>query len=265
MASQFINYNAVHYFFPGCEKPTAVFSSARLRLIVLLAMISAGCAAPITLSVRETFYRLRPELSRPWDSIVLDSIRILRLLDDYRFALEQGDRNKLFDLFSPDYSREGKGRDWWLEREEEELFRRFGRLEVEVEEIETYFTFDRLLPRLRRESFDWLAGPEASHPFPRSYLLKITMDSNSLVLKLPGEEKEAGRTNPDAEPAIPVAVTTEVDPDIPAPHARLSFNISLSGEFASPAGAGSFAYRLRERRVLVLRKEEAGWKIISQY
>ncbi len=240
-------------------------------IIPVLVLLFSGCASrPPPPAAGESFIRLRRELSPPWDSIALESIRVICLLEDYRAALESGGAEDLYPLLSPDFSSRGLDRDAWLLRKEEEQFRVFGALETAVEGIRIDFTFDRLLPWLRQEAFDWIGGPRATRPLASPYRLTIGYGSEELVIRVPGEEEKPARggasrldsTSEGGERAV--TVTAAVDSFLNYPRARLSMEITVSGELVPAAGGDGFAYRLRERRVLGLRKEEAGWRIISR-
>lgn len=245
--------------------------SAAFCAVVLLA---TGCAGSPDRPTGRIYDPLRRELSPPWDTVLRETGVILVLIEDYFAELSASGPDGIERYLSPDFPR----RRVWLAAKEE-LFRRAAPMEAQVEGIELDIIFDCF-----NSEPTAAPGPPVSAP-ARSYLLAISIGSQSLVVRLPGlhARSAASPARPgllrgefDRFPSGPrrfvpageldeaVPVTVRLDRSLSAPRARVTVDISLAAALDQNDHPGLFAYRLRESRVFVLRKEGEDWRIISR-
>lgn len=240
-------------------------------LVLLLA--GAGCAG--SSSFRSVFEDRRAGLEPAEQTLLLDTLRVIALLEDYCLALEAKDIEGLLACYSPRYSHYERDLDWRRERIEETYFSPFSRLEASPGEIFLELVRPRTGHWIHQEDIDWLRSPAGERSPVHHY--RISLPGRRVPLELappagirpggdlpgpPGPDRPwAGR---DRVP-IPVAVTSQVDPEVERSLGEVKFRLLVRGRLDAGEGRGEFTSTLRERVIFLLEKEEGEWRIISRF
>ena len=259
---------------------------AAISVVVLLILGGGGCASPPT--VREFFDRESERLNPPERRLLVEILRVLILLEEYREALEAKEMDDLLACYSLHYSHYEKGLDWLKGRIEERFFAPFGELSVSLRDISIEFVQKDSGYWLRQEDFDWLREQD-KRPVPdQPYRIAVYAGSGPVEMVLgeapalslssarstaplhsPGRESDEGGNSSDkgleAGPWL-VIVRSSVDPGVERPLGEVSFRLLVKGRLAGCCGSEVFTSSLEEKVILLLEKEDGGdWKIISQW
>lgn len=250
--------------------------SVAVGLVILLS--GGGCATPPTF--RGFFEEHRAEFPVTDQGLLLETLRVLVLLEDYCLALGEMDMERLLACYSPRYSHYEHGLDWRKERIEEIYFSPFERLEAAFGPVAIEFVRKDSGDWLRQEDFDWLRSPRVGRRPVHAYRIVLPSGSGPVELFLgappaspEGVSREHRLALPDGsetaaesgEGVIPVVVGSQVDPAVERPLGEASFRISIRGRLAEGKEGGDFVSTLRERVVFLLEKEDGEWKIVSQF
>lgn len=244
-------------------------------LVILLG--GGGCSSPPTF--RGFFQEHRAEFPATDQGLLLETLRVIALLEDYCTALEGRDMERLLACYSPRYSHYEHGLEWRKVRIEESYFKPFGSLEVRFGPVTIEFVRKYSGYWMRQEDFDWLHSPRGEGSPARSYRITLPAgggpvelllgsspagkgpDRKSSPARLPGaeSEEESGK-----EP-LPVSVTSLVDTGVERPLGEVTFPLAIRGRLPAGEAAGNFSSTLRERMIFLLEKEGGEWRIISQF
>lgn len=245
-------------------------------LIILL--VGSGCAAPLTF--RGFFQEHRSNLSVVEQGLLLETLQVVSLLEQYRLALEGRDMDLLLSGYSSGYFHYEHGLEWWQERLEKSYFSPFARLEVEFGPVRIEFVRPESGYWLRQEYFDWLHSSQGEESPLQAYRIILATTAGPVELFLgettpapgdpvrdypptrssgikPGETREEG--------PITVTVSSLIDPGVERPLSEVSSRITIRGYLKSGEEAGDFTSILRERTIFLMEKEGGEWKIISQF
>jgi hypothetical protein len=245
-----------------------------LLYISLLITVVVGCASKPTL--QGFFNRESKRLNSPERRLLVETLRVLVLLEEYHEALEAKDIDTLIACYSPNYSHYDKGLDGQEELIRERYFSLFGELSVSFRDIEIEFIRKETGYWMRQEDFDWLRAREALPAPIGSYLILFETTTGSVELVL-GESSSACRSGDSHGPgkgesdmvlnsgSRKVTVRSSIDREVDRSMGEVSFRILLKGELAGCDGSEVFTSSLEEKVILLLEKEEGEWKIISQW
>lgn len=245
-------------------------------LIILL--VGSGCAAPSTF--RGFFQEHRSNLSVAEQGLLLETLQVVSLLEQYRLALERQDMDLLLSGYSSEYFHNEHGLEWWQDRLEKSYFAPFDRLEAELGPVRVEFVRQESGYWLRQEYFDWLHSPQGEkRPF-QAYRIILPTAAGPVELFLgettPVPSPPARDYSPMRSPGIkpgetraggPITVTVSslIDPGVERPLSEVSSRITIRGYLKAGEEAGDFTSILRERTIFLMEKEGGEWKIISQF
>ena len=259
---------------------------ATVSVAVLLVLGGGGCASPPT--VAEFYQRESKRLNPPERRLLVETLRVFLLLEEYRAALEAKEMDEVIACYSPHYSHYEKGLDWLKDRIRERFFDPFGELSVSLRDLSIEFVQKDTGYWLRQDDFDWLRalGDRSAPGLP--VFIKVYAGSGPLEMVLgespssltsyarstaplhsPGRESDEGGNSSDkgleAGPRV-VTVRSSVDPGVECPLGEVSFRLLVKGRLAGCCGSEVFTSLLEEKVILLLEKEDDGnWKIISQW
>ncbi len=238
-----------------------------------LVLILAGWGCASSPSFRSVFEDRRAGLEPAGQTLLLDTLRVIALLEDYCSALEEKDLEGLLACYSPRYSHYERDLDWRRERIEETYFSPFDRLEAAPVEISIEFVRERTGHWLRQEDIDWLRSPAGERSPAHRYRISFPGGIAPLELspeaagrpggfhpELPGPDRPRVGRDP-----IPVAVTARVDPEVGRSLGEVRFRLMVRGRLDTGEEGGEFTSTLRERVIFLLEKEEGEWRIVSQF
>ena len=271
--------------------------SRRVAMRLALLALLSGCAAAPTL--REAFYQADPGLSSPQRDILLETLEIVSLLEDYLGVLETRDGEKFFGLLSENFSYYEHDRSWFRDKTERELFRPYSAIRATANGIRIVLVKKGAASWIRQEGFDWLNGPAGERTLPRSYLISARGGEPFSVLLAPA----AGYPSPEKITALAVDDSgrgmspPEMGRSVKVPRAcpgglhspgclrgsppggieTENVTVEFRGDASVSEMLGEVSFRLtlagrRERGgeitlaetvVLLLEKERAEWKIVS--
>ncbi len=249
--------------------------------VVFFLLFSAGaCSSPPT--VGDFFQRESERLSPPERRLLVETLRVLALLENYRSALEAREMAPFLACHSSRYSYYEKGLDWLQERVRERFFTPFRELSVSMRDISIKFVQKDSGYWLRQEDFDWLRGEEGERIPGRSYILTVYSAAGPIEMRLEPPSGEnalprsgspfspSGRGGSGAVPETPrepltVTVRASVDAGVERPLGEVSFFLRIKGVLAESPPAGAFSCTMEEKVVLLLEQEEGRWKIISEW
>ena len=246
--------------------------SRRIAAGLLLLALAAGCSSVPT--YRGFFEEHQSQFPVTDRGLLLETLRVIVLLEDYRRALEARDIDALLDCYSPRYSHYEHGLDWCRRRIEESYFEPFAELEARFGPLTVEFVRKYSGHWMRQEDFDWLRSRGSERIPDRSYRITLPSTDGPVELLLagpPGGERVSPRPvgvrqDPEspAEP-LPVTVSSLVDPAVERPLGEVSFPVTIRGRLKAAGTSGDFVSTLRERAVFLLEKEDGRWRIISQF
>jgi len=237
-------------------------------------VVGVGCASKPNLS--GFFDRESEALNPPEQRLLVETLRVLVLLEEYHESMENQDLDALIACYSPRYSYYDRGLDWHIERIRERYFALFEELSASFWDIEIELIRKETGYWMRQEDFNWLRSGEISSRPSGSYLIALETPEGLVEMTL----GEACKTRPergynhspagDSPRETPVGtkrvtVRSSVDHNVERPMGEVSFRILLKGELAGCEGSEVFTSSLDETEILLLEKEEGDWKIISQW
>ena len=240
----------------------------------LLVIALGGCASNPTL--QEFFDRESKRLDSPERRLLVETLRVIVLLEEYHEALESQDIETIIACYSPNFSHYDKGLDWQEEQIREQYFTLFGELSVSFRDIEIEFIEKEAGYWMRQEDFDWLRSREALPDPIGSYLILFETTAGPIELVL-GESSSARRSgdshttgNGESDAGLDsgprkVTVSSSVDRGVERSMGEVSFRMLLKGKLVGCDGSEVFTSSLEEKVILLLEKEEGEWKIISQW
>ncbi|MFH1037828.1 MAG: hypothetical protein V1789_04055 [PVC group bacterium] len=246
----------------------------------LLLFGGGACSSPPT--IRGFFEQESERLSPPERRLLVETLRVLSLLENYRAALEAREMAALLACYSAGYSHYEQGLDWLKERMEERFFAPFAELSVSMRDLSIEFVQKDSGYWLRQEDFDWLRGTEGKRMPDRSFLITVNAAAGPIKMELEstagedtpsrtgspsrsaGREISAGVTAMPGEP-LTVTVRSSVDRGVERPLGEVSFRLLIKGVLADTAGPGVFSCAMEEKVILLLEQEEGRWKITSQW
>lgn len=251
-----------------------------------------GCSGKNT--IREVFRQTRVDLEVPMQDLLLESMQILSLLENYRSSLEEKDLERYMKCFSGRFSYYEKGLEWVRSRARADYFRQFDELSVDLSGMEIMIVKKERAFWLKQEAFNWLESDQARSTFPRPYLIRLRPDwggvdilfsavasspaGSSRLPAPPARAKQDSRRGAGGRPKesslffLPtpgrepeeVMVRFQLDPLIEAPLGEVSFNLSIRARSGVDTPGKEYEYTLKEKVIFLLEKEEGGWKIISR-
>ncbi len=245
-------------------------------LVILLG--GGGCSSPPTF--RGFFQEHRTEFPATDQGLLLETLRVIALLEDYCNALEERDMERLLACYSPRYSHYEHGLEWRKARIEESYFRPFGSRAARFGPVTIEFVRKDSGYWLRQEDFDWLQSPRGEGSPGRFYRITLPAGKGPVELLLgeppPAVEGSDRESSPARLPAakreaengdgpLPVTVSSLVDPGVERPLGEVAFSLTIRGRLRVEGDSGDFVSTLRERVVFLLEKEDGEWKIISQF
>jgi len=245
-----------------------------LLCISLLTVAGGGCASKPT--VRRFFDRESEYLNSPEQRLLVETLRVIVLLEEYHAALENQDLEALIACYSPRYSYYDRGLDWHIERIRERYFAFFEELSVSFRDIEIELIRKETGYWMRQEDFDWLRTRDTASRPSGSYLIALETPDGVVEMNLgePGKIRPQRVNNPsspgESSREVPVGikrvtVRSSVDHGVERPMGEISFRIRIKGELAGCEGSEVFTSSLEEKEILLLEKEQGEWKIISQW
>ncbi len=250
----------------------ALAAASALCLFVVL----VGCGSPPT--YREFFAEHRGRFPVTGQGLLLESLRVIALLEDYCAALENRDLKLLSECYSTRYFEREHDLNWRQERIAGSYFAPFEELETRFGPVEIEFVRKYSGYWLRQEDLDWLRSRRGEDSPSRSYQLTILGAPGSVELLLDGSAQFGGFTARDLSPprppgskresgrgALPVTVRSLVDSEVERPWGEVSFPLTIRGQLRTEGEAGELTSTLRERIVFLLEKEGGEWKIVSQF
>ncbi len=247
--------------------------AAAAGLVILLA--GGGCASAPTF--QGFFQEHRSALSVTEQGLLLETLRVLTLLEEYCRALETKDIDLLLAGYSPRYFHYEHGLEWRKERIEKSYFTPFDRLEAEFGPVGIEFVRRDSGYWLRQEDFDWLRSPRGEGKPLRAYRIILPTAAGPVELILGESSPPASRPGRDYSPTKPgaikpgepgggeplaVTVSSLVDPGVERPLSEVGTRLSIRGYLA---GGEDFISTIRERTIFLLEKEGGEWRIISQF
>ncbi len=240
----------------------------------LLITVVGGCASKPTL--QGFFDRESKHLDFPERRLLMETLRVLILLEDYHEALESQDIKTIMACYSPNFSYYDKGLDWQEEQIREQYFSLFGELSVSFRDIEIEFVEKETGYWMRQEDFDWLRAREDLPDPIGAYLILLETAAGPVELAL-GESSSARRAgdshtagNGESDAVLnsgprKVTVSSSVDRGVDRSMGEVSFRMLIKGKLVGCDGSEVFTSSLEEKVILLLEKEEGEWKIISQW
>ncbi len=252
--------------------------SIRIAAAGLIILAGSGCASPPTF--RGFFQENSPNLSVIDQGLLLETLQVISLLEQYRLALERQDRDLLRAGYSSRYFHYEHGLEWWMERLEKSYFAPFDRLEVVSGPIEIEFVRKESGYWLRQEYFDWLRSPRGEESPLGAYRIILPAAAGPVEFLLgeasPVPSPAPRKYRPAAAPAgkseeteyrepIAVTVSSLVDPGVERPFCEAGSPVTIRGFLKGGEEGGEFTSILRERTVFLMEKEGGEWKIISQF
>ncbi len=246
--------------------------------ILLLALAgSAGCTG--YRGIRQTFVETGAELLSPEKQALLETLRILILLEDYRKSLEMREVETIDRFFSPRFSYYENDLVWMKAKLEEELFSPFSDLQVTFFDISIDLVEKRAGHWMRQEDFNWLEGPAGEAFFPVPYLIALHSDSSDSDIEVlfetdRGDVPPPDRTTPGRERsrmggrlksrrAERVKVRFISDPEVATSLGEVTCRQLLQADLVEPESPGLSTYQLQEEVIFLLEKEGGEWKIVS--
>ncbi len=248
-----------------------IFGSLSVSLLIT---VVGGCASKSTL--QGFFDRESERLDSPERRLLVETLRVIVLLEDYHEALESQDIKTIMACYSPNFSHYDKGLDWQEEQIREQYFSLFGELSVSFRDIEIEFIRKETGYWMRQEDFDWLRAREAFPDPIGAYLILFETAAGPVELVL-GESSSARRSgdshttgNGESDAALDpgsrkVTVSSSIDRGVDRSMGEVSFRMLLKGKLVGCDGSEVFTSSLEEKVILLLEKEEGEWKIISQW
>ncbi len=215
-------------------------------------------------------------MNSPERRLLVETLRVIVLLEDYHEALESQDIKTIMACYSLDFSYYDKGLDWKEEQIRERYFALFGELSVSFRDIEIEFIRKETGYWMRQEDFDWLRDREALPEPIGSYLISFETTAGPVELVL-GESSSECRSGDSHGPgkgesdmglnsgSRKVTVRSSIDRGVDRSMGEISFRMLLKGKLAGCDGSEVFTSSLEEKVILLLEKEEGEWKIISQW
>ncbi len=245
-----------------------------LLCISLLIVVGGGCASKPTL--RRFFDRESEHLNPPEQRLLVETLQVIVLLEEYQDALENQDLKSLISCYSSGYSYYERGLDWHIERIQERYFALFEELSASFWDIEIELIRKETGYWMRQEDFDWLRTRDMSSRPSGSYLIALETPDGVVEMDLgePCKIRPQRVNNPsppgDSPRKVPVGakrvtVRSSVDHGVERPMGEVSYRILLKGELAGCEGSEVFTSSLEEKEILLLEKEQGEWKIISQW
>lgn len=254
--------------------------SRLLASSVVLVILAAGTGCASAPTYRGFFERYRPALPATDQGLLLETLRVIALLEEYCSALEERDLDRLLACYSPRYSHYEHGLEWREKRIEESYFTPFGSLEARFGPVAAEFVRQSAGYWMRQEDFDWLQSPRGEHSPSRSYRITLPAAAGPVELlfgelaepaagpgrdyslsRLPGAKRE----EKTGDEPVPVSVSSLVDPGVESPLGEVAFPLAIRGRLRVEGDSGDFVSTLRERVIFLLEKEDGEWKIVSQY
>lgn len=261
-----------------------------LSILLVVNVGMGGCAG--TNTVRDFFLESRAGLEVAMQDLLLESVQIISLLEDYRSSLEEEDLEGYMECFSERFSYYEKGLEWLRSRVRADYFRQFDEFSAALDEIEVTIVKKERALWLRQDAFDWLEGDGGGSTFSRSYLIRLRPEWGSADVLFEAiapsppafsgtrpdfirEEqvaRAASRSRCPSPPTPPtsarhpgeVLVRVRSDPLVDTPLGEVSFKLSIRARSESGIPGEKHEYALREKVIFLLEKEEEGWKIISR-
>lgn len=236
-------------------------TSARLFLVGWSVFFVAGGCASGPSPISAVFSEVSEKISRPQAGLLLDTIRLLVLIEDYASAFRARDESAFINCFSPRFSYYENTIAWFREQVREEYFQRFDFLDLEVERIEIVIYRNTPSFWLKQEDYDWLAGSGGTRILSADYAVNLT-DSEGTVSVLLERNRERARPRPaEGKPAwaapVPVEVAAGFDPLIEAPMAEVHLRVRLTCRTVATA------IETREEQILLLESYGGDWRIVS--
>jgi ketosteroid isomerase-like protein len=246
--------------------------------IYMLITLVVGCTASQT--SHGFFDRESERLDSPERRLLVETLRVIVLLEEYHEALEAKDIEALMACYSPNYTHYDKGLHWQEEQLRERYFALFGELSVSFRDITIEFIRKETGYWMRQEDFDWLRTRETLPLSGGSYLILLDTQTGPVEMALgeslttsPSMRRQentypSGNGSSDTVPkfgARKVTVRSSVDHGVERSMGEISFRMLLKGKLAGCDGSEVFTSSLEEKVILLLEKEEGEWKIISHW
>jgi len=239
-----------------------------------LVVTAGGCASKMT--VPGFFERESEHLNPPEQRLLVETLQVIVLLEEYQDALENQNLKSLIACYSPGYTYYDRGLDWHTERLRERYFVLFEELSASFRDITIEFVRKETGYWMRQEDFDWLRTRETVPRPSGSYLIALETPAGLVEMNLgkSGKVRRQRDYSPspagDSDTEIPVGakrvtVRSSVDHGVERPMGEVSFRIMLKGKLAGCEGSEVFTSSLEETEILLMEKEEGDWKIISQW
>ena len=250
-----------------------------ISAVVVLILAGGGCAtAP---NIRGFFERESERLNPPERRLLVETLRVLILLENYCAALEAREIEAVLACYSPRFSYYEKGVDWLRDWIRVKYLAPFDEVSVSMRDISIEFVQKDSGYWLRQEDFDWLYGLGEGPVSLPSFRIIIHTGSGPVEMFLgddtgpssssprrpgPVSGPPLNSSEPGPEPGTwTVSVTSSIDSGVERPLGEVTFQLLVKGRLAGCGGSEVFTCSMEEKVILLLEKEEGRWKIMSQW
>ncbi|MEA1927276.1 MAG: hypothetical protein U9N73_03655 [Candidatus Auribacterota bacterium] len=249
-------------------------------LISIIPLISGigGCASNPTIL---GFYEREAEiLNPPQRRLLVETLRVIVLLEKYCNALEDKEIHTVTELYSSNYSHYEEGIEWEEQKIRERYIDFFAELSLSFRDISIEFVEKETGYWMRQEDFDWLRTIDEKISSLHPYLISFESSSGDLKMTL-GEISGSSLSPRQGDDSFPerdeesglemeegireVKVKSSVDHGVDRPLGEVSLQMLHRGKLDGCRGTEVFTSSLEEKIILLLEKEDGEWKIISRW